>query len=189
MKKQAPTPAGNSLSLLLLLLPALALIMVWREGRLFMPVNLASFLILALPACLAAFALLWFLSFRQAERDRSLYAVTTFLLVFWMIAGLPFLGWLNHAGDKSHAYTLTRAITKIQGSPGGVRSKPSCHIWLDTEVDGVKVLGIRRDYCDIIRPGQDGIEVSLKKGSLGFAWMVDYRIVRDIVSYRERLGR
>lgn len=181
---------GNSFSILLLILPTLALALLWYEGGLHLPVNQLAFLAAATPVVGLCFLGCWWLGFHGVRHDRTLLMVGAFLGLFWMIAMLPLAGWLNQAGDDSAPREEIRAVLKTQVGHGGARSRstPACHVWLDAPLEGVGTLAIRRDYCDLIRPGEDGILMTVKAGRFGMAWLQDYQVIRDIRGWRARMG-
>ncbi|CAN5472569.1 hypothetical protein BH10BDE1_BH10BDE1_26000 [soil metagenome] len=178
-------PRGNSLSILLLVFPIAGLYWIINSG-VTMPANHVALIKEGGAGTAMAFAVLWWISFCKAERDRNLIAASLFLFVMWMVSGVFVFAKINTEFDKGAGIdTLARvtAVYKIAGS----RDSTGCSLTLDSEIAGTNVIHVRRTYCDGLRPGTDGIRVQLRPGYFFLPWFEDISIVLDFDQYRERL--
>lgn len=79
--------------------------------------------------------------------------------------------------------------TRTVGHAGGRNSSKSyCIATLAEPVDGKSEVHIKFDECGLLRINQDGLEIKLREGALGFSWKFEHSVVRDFDLYRERLG-
>lgn len=182
-RKNAPSTSGNKASILLLLIPIVELAVVFIDGGHF-PINQPRFLTFAALATSVTFVLLWWYSFRTCSIDRNLILAGVFLFLLWSIGGIPFIAWSNETFDASPTHQETHHIVRTHRHGGGVRSRAVCTVWLDNRIADIDVLTIRADYCDIISPGTDGLDAQIRAGALGFPWLADFAIIKNMNDFR-----
>lgn len=181
---------GNNLGLLFLFIPIGCLIWAFRTGTVF-PIDQVDFLIKSATYTGLSFTLLWILTFHKTKRDRSLYAVSAFLIMLWCIGGLAGVAKINTRWDDSAEktyYIKALGVQKISGSTGKHKSSPSCMVSLEKKTLNVDVMMVKYDECDLIRPNIDGLMIKVKDGMLGMPWMTDHSIVKEYDLYKSRLG-
>ena len=78
------------------------------------------------------------------------------------------------AVELIHAYSLVHDDLPSMDNDVLRRGQPTVHI--------------KFDECGLLRINQDGLEIKLREGALGFSWKFEHSVVRDFDLYRERLG-
>jgi hypothetical protein len=86
---------GNNFGLLLIGLPLLALVAIWFVGDFVLPIDHWALVTWATPVCVLAYAVVWWLTFRNTKLNKQLGLTSVFLLFLWLMAGVPFMAWLN----------------------------------------------------------------------------------------------
>lgn len=167
---------GNNFGLLLIGVPLLALTAVWFVGDLVLPIDQWAFVKIAAPICLVAYGIIWWLTFRRTTMSGSLVLTSVFLLLLWMMAGVPFVGWLNAWRDSSPDEVLERRVVSA------TQTRRTCDVRLDRSIGDAWVVLLKRRDCDSLRPTQDSVQITARAGRLGVMWMSDYAIVRGGIS-------
>jgi len=190
-KDRKPEPQGNALAIFLLILPISALVWGFRTGIVF-PFDALDFLIQSSPYIILAYVLLWFLSYHQerGKNNKTLYAVSAFTFFLWSMGGVMASAKINTTWDETQEKQyFVKAIETRKLSGGGRPPSPSsCLVTFDRKVLGVDKKSFRYNECDDIKPNVDGLMIVVKGGYLGFPWMKDHSIVKDIDFYKKQLG-
>lgn len=184
-------PQGNFLAIFLLIIPISALVWGFRTGVVF-PVDQLSFLKQSSSYIILGYILLWFLSYHQerGKNNKVLYAVSAFTFFLWFIGGVAATAKINTTWDESadKQYFVKATETRKLSGGGKPHSSASCLVTFDREVLGVDKITVRYNECDDIQPNVDGLMMVVKEGYLGFPWMKDHSIVKDIDFYKKQLG-
>ncbi|OFW87776.1 MAG: hypothetical protein A3B66_06380 [Alphaproteobacteria bacterium RIFCSPHIGHO2_02_FULL_46_13] len=190
-ENRKPQPQGNWLAIFLLIIPIGSLIWSLRTKIVF-PINQLDFLIQSSQYIVLAYIILWVLSYHQerGKNNKTLYAVSAFMLVLWFIAGLATVAKINVAWDESPEKIFYVKAIESRKLSGGQKpaSSGSCLVTFDKEILGVDHISVRYNECDDIQPNVDGLQIHVKEGYLGFPWMADHSIVKDIEFYKRQLG-
>jgi uncharacterized membrane protein len=191
LENRKPEPQGNWLAIFLLIIPIASLVWSLRTKIVF-PINQLDFLIQSSQYIVLAYIILWVLSYHQerGKNNKTLYAVSAFMFVLWFIAGFATIAKINMAWDNSSEkiYFIKAIETKKLSSSRKPVSPGSCLVTFDKEILGVDNISVRYNECDDIQPNTDGLQMSVKEGYLGFPWMADHSIVKDIEFYKSQLG-
>ncbi|MCE2989063.1 MAG: hypothetical protein ACK5UX_10080 [Burkholderiales bacterium] len=171
MTKRLPTQ-GDNFGLLLIGLPMLALVAVWSVGELTLPIDQWALVKFAVPVCLLAYAVVWWLSFRNTKLILNVGLTSAFLLLLWLMAGAPFVGWFNAWNDDSPTLSIERRVLNT------AQTRRACAAWLDKPIAEAWVVHLGRDACDGLRPPNDRLQIKARHGRLGMLWMSDYQVVR-----------
>lgn len=189
---KSPLPAqGTSVSIVLLVLP-LAFIGWSIVEKVQFPFDQLHFLKWAGTFGTSTFLFIWFFSFWKIRREKTMIPITIFLYLLWMIGFLLGTANANKAFDQSSAQTEIRKVVSakaVSGSGGKSPSRPYCLATLAEPVDQITDVHIKYSECELLRPGQDGLEIQLRDGALGLRWKSEHSIIRDFDLYRERLGK
>lgn len=179
---------GTHFSLLLLVIPIGCII--WAaNSKVILPFDELAFLLKAVPLLMGSFALLWLLSFYKIRRSKDMVMVTLVLFLFWFITGVLGLALLNTYFDDSVAVAqYSKVINKKTISSSSRGGGSYCLVWLENPLAGAETASLKYDECDSVEVGKDGVEIRLKDGALGMKWKVEHSVVKDIDTYRARLG-
>ena len=191
IKADKRRPEGNAFAILFLILPISGLIWVFKD-KVILPINQGEFFGDASLVTIASSIILWIISYHRStlRGNPTLIAASAFFFFLWFIAGIMTYAKVNMAWDKSGATThYAKIIETRKVSGGGVKShSSSCLLTFDKEVFGVPHLSIRYHECDAIEPNKDGLQINARQGYLNHSWMQDHAIVKDIDTYKSRLG-
>lgn len=176
---------NRNFGLLFLLVPAASFYLAISQG-LRMPFNEARFLPEALLICLLSYAVVWFLSFSKSILEKDMVMVSIVCLILWILSGIPGIAAVNRTFDTGAPSKKIAKILAVRELSGG-STRGSCLLTLSDEIEGLNLKSIRRTYCQVIRPGIDGIEFTFRPGALGWAWAEDYSVIQDYDLYRQRL--
>lgn len=154
-KKQRParasSPTGSSVSILLLLLPLLAGVWAARQPS-HAALDGGEALLVGAGVSIAAFVALWLPSFWKTTKDRSLAAVSVFLLVLWVVVGVFVTARLN------------TAVLAAEHTGSGRSSRCTLHLQ-----HAIATVRLDASYCEIVDVG-DVYVADLHPGALGLRW-------------------
>lgn len=181
---------GNNLALIFLIVPAI-FIFYGIKYKLKLPYDQLQFFINTFLYSLVSFILLWIISFWNTELDRVLIGISLFLFGLWFISSLMGVAYFNQHLDTGDPWKKQIKIIRTQKVSGSGRQagQSSCLAKFNDFVEGVDYLYIRYDYCDIIRPGVDGLLIKFRPGKFGMPWTEEYSVIKDFELYEQRLGR
>ncbi len=192
--KTAKDPsAGNSLSILLLIVPIVSLVIA-ANSKVKLPIDQMGYSGSSLLVLLVFFAILAYFSFRDALMTKTLKGVLAFLLLLWCIGNFMVLAQINVELDKSPVekkyVKVVKLIQSLSSSGTGIRksSSRSCTVWLDKPLSGMEYIHIRYDMCDEIEIQKDGLLLDVRNGYFNMPWVSDYSVIKDFDTYLERLG-
>ena len=182
------TPARRGAGLLLLLLVPIAALIYAFSDKLHLPADHAGYLRFSLAISLGCYLVVWAATMGRPRRHGVDIPMFIFLLMLWVIAGIAGLAAMNQRWDGDGAATHHAAITRKHAGSSS-KGGGSCTVWLSPHSAELTVMQIRRDYCPLVQPGNDGLEFRLAPGALGMPWARDYAVIRDYALWKERLGK
>lgn len=180
---------GNNLALLFLIVPAI-FIFYGITYKVKIPYDQLQFFLTSFTYSLVSFTLLWIASFWNTERDKTLFGISLFLFGLWFVSSLLGVAYFNQHLDTGEPWKKQIKIIKTRKVSGGGRpaGRPSCLAKFNDYVEGVDYIYIRYDYCDVIKPGVDGLLIKFRPGKFGMPWAEEYSVIRDFDLYEQRLG-
>lgn len=154
-----------------------------------LPLDQVKFLTFALIVFLISFFLLWRLSFPKIKIQGVFWGVLGFTAFFWLISTIFGLALINKLADTGPSSIHYRGIIRIHQSLPGTRGKstPTCTLWFDKPLLGVKHSPVKYVECDHIEVNHDGVQYKIKNGLLGFQWIEEYSIIKDLKTFKERM--
>lgn len=193
-KAPADPNSGNSLSILLLIIPIVSLVIV-ANSNVILPIDQAYYTGASCALSALAFAVLAYFSFRNAVMSKTLKLVLTVLFVFWMIGNFFVLAKLNMDLDVSPVEKKYVKVVNLKQSLGsssgtGVRRSVSrsCTVWLDKKLADMDYVQIRYDMCDEIEVQKDGLMLDVRQGYFKMPWVSDYSVIKNFDGYIEKLS-
>lgn len=186
--KDIEPKTGTHFSLLLLVIPIGCII--WAaNSKVILPFDEKAFILKAIPILIGSFIPLWFLSFYKIRRSKNMVMTTLTLFLFWFITGVLGLALLNTHFDDSTAITqYSKVINKRTISSSSRGGGSYCLVWLENPIANAETASLKYSECDSVEVGKDGVEIKLKDGALGMKWKMEHSVVKDIDTYRARLG-
>jgi len=105
---------GNVLSILLLIIPAAALVFAWFQKKHFIPpADFQNFMLFSLKASSLACLLLFVLAFWKTKKSAVLVMILIVFEVFWCFGGIALLPIVNVKYDSSETKVFEKKVLQV----------------------------------------------------------------------------
>lgn len=105
---------GNFLSVLLLIIPAAALVYAWVQRKYFIaPVDFQSFMLFSLKTSAISCFFLFVLSFWKTKKNATLLMLFIVFEIFWCFGGLALLPIVNVKYDNSEIRSFEKKVLQV----------------------------------------------------------------------------
>lgn len=180
--------SANFLGGLFFIVPGLNIYILIKHGnQVKLPFNELHFVFSSFALGSLCFCLVWLAAFsfelKESLRLRESKLAALFFYLIWTSTSMMSFAYINQAFDRSPKSNLLATITakQMRYMSGGRHhgSRQYCFVDFQPELFGVRAKPLKSGYCELIRPGVDGINFITRGGFLGWAWLEDYAIVKD----------